>query len=249
MIKISINQKYKSEELADFINNLPEAFSKGGKTLYSGRNIVKSFEINGMEMIVKKFHTLSFFRALLYIGRESKATRAYKYAFEILKRGFITPEPVAVINHYAGPLLHDSYFISLPMYAPDMTPLRVPDFDESEAKKLAQYVFYLQQHGILHGDLNLTNILLTNPDEEDVAKRFAIIDTNRSHILFQPFELSIDKRASNFKRLTHRRDLLRFILISLPLETSEKQQLLLKTMKDLLQMEKKKRIIHKIFPH
>ncbi len=253
---VTVNPEFSSPALEKFINGLPDSFDNAGKELYNGRNIVKSFVINGQELIVKRFKKLSFFRALLYLGRTSKATRAYRYGLEILKRGVITPEPVAVINKRHGILLHDSYFISLPLHRPDMTFIRNKDFDRHEAKMLAAFVYELQQRGILHGDMNMTNILLADSNAVNPLERYAIIDTNRSVILPQGKQPTIRQRAKNLMRLTHRRDLMRAVLSSFPLPsphnslvTNPTNSLVRITFLSLFRQEHHKRILHRLFPH
>lgn len=243
---VLVNPKFASDQLTDFINRLPDSFANAGTQIYKGRNTVKCFLIDGNELIVKKFHPLSTVRALLYLFRTSKATRAYRYGLEILRRGIQTPQPVAVINCRRGFMLHDSYFISLPTHRPDLTFLRQKDFDSSEAKSLSEFVYQLQQRGVLHGDLNLTNILLADKDAVDPLRRYIIIDTNRSIILPPGKKPSIRRRAQNIMRLTHRRDLQRTILDAFPLHSDTLFRL---TFRMLFRQEARKRFLHRIFSH
>ncbi|MFQ9502650.1 MAG: hypothetical protein ACLR1G_00260 [Alistipes indistinctus] len=58
-MKILINSKY--EYLRPFVEQLtrPIFFARHGKTLHSGRNIVKLFETDGMRLAVKSYERLS----------------------------------------------------------------------------------------------------------------------------------------------------------------------------------------------
>lgn len=242
-----INKEFDSPELQEFLHNLPEAFAHGGKCIYKGRNTLKSFRIGNNEFVVKEFKSLSRLRALLYLGRTSKAERAYRYGLEILNRGIITPSPVAALDIHRGPLLHRSYFISKPLYAPDMTFIRKAHFPEAEARTLARFLFQMQQRGILHGDMNLTNILLYNAAADNPLQRYAIIDTNRSTILRPGKQPTLRQRAANLMRVTHRRDLLRYILLNIP--SPSPRILTTLTFRNLLRMEARKRLLHRLFRH
>lgn len=238
-----------SPQLSAFISALPASFETGGRVIYTGRNTLKSFRIDGRELIVKRYRRLSFARSLLYLGRTSKARRAYEYAHEYLRRGIRTPEPLAYIDLRRGPLLHDSYFISLPLYAPDLTTLRRPDYDSHEVALLSRFVYELQQRGLLHGDLNLTNILLADATACDPLRRYAVIDLNRSRILPSGKLPTLSQRSTNLMRLTHRRDLLRAILRSFPQLPAHNTRLITQTFRQLFRLEARKRFLHRIFSH
>ena len=247
-MKQQVNPKYDTPELREFLAHLPEAFEQGGSVIYSGRNTLKSFRIGGRELIVKRFRPLSPARSLLYVGHSSKGERAYEYGLEFLRRGILTPEPAAYVDFRSGPfraLLRESYFISLPLYAPDLTCLRRPGFDCAEADMLSRFVYELQQRGILHGDLNLTNILLTDSQAQEPLHRYALIDTNRTHLLPDGKTPTLNQRAANLMRLTHRRDLMHQILRTFPAGTDT--GLVRLTFRRLLRMEARKRLIHRIF--
>lgn len=245
--KAIINPKHRSAALTNYIDNLPKSFEESGEIIYRGRNTVRQVNINGREYIVKKFHTCSLFRGLLNLFRSPKALRAYKYGLEFLKRGVETPEPVAMINIYRAGLVYQSYFISLPDHSPDLTFLRQPGFNTKEARLLAHFLHQVQTMGIMHGDLNLTNILLHDPTSNNPLKRYALIDTNRSRILRAGQQPGRNQRAANLMRVTHRRDLLRYIISSLPI--SDATPGVRDVFRLLLQWERRKRILHKIFPH
>lgn len=244
-----VNPVCDTPHLRRFLAELPGSFQNGGDVIYCGRNTVKRFSIGDREYIVKRFRKLSLVRSMLYIARSSKACRAYGYGLEFRRRGVMTPEPVAAVDICRGFLLYDSYFISMPMYARDMTFLRCAGHDIGEADMLARFLFSIQQQGILHGDLNLTNILLADADASDPLCRYALIDTNRSRILPAGVLPSMSQRAANLMRLTHRRDLLRSVLNHIPMPVRQRNRLILRTFRALLRQEARKRILHRIFPH
>ncbi len=224
------------------IASIPDIFSSEGVTIYSGRNIVKSFTFAGQEFIVKKFKPCNIFRSCGYLFKGSKAKRAYNFGYRILDAGIDTPKPVAYIELKSGPFVRNAYFISLPNHTQDLIPLlRRPDFDTSLVKQLAQFVAELHRKGIFHGDMNLSNILWD-------GNRFTLIDTNRTRFIEHPTRNQILK---NIIRLSHRRDLLRAILSAYAAAVSpsiaSSTPFILDGLRALLHREHTKRILHRIF--
>ena len=112
MRKIILNPQYKS--LYTFIETLPQNFNAGGEIVQDRRNTIKKFKVNGLEINVKRYRVPIFINRIAYtFFRKSKACRAYNNAFEVIKRGFETPESIAYIEEFKGGLLHYSYYISL----------------------------------------------------------------------------------------------------------------------------------------
>jgi aminoglycoside phosphotransferase (APT) family kinase protein len=71
---------------------------------------------------------------------------------------------------------------------------------------LAGFLVELHRKGILHGDLNLTNILYRPSDN---GYHFSLIDNNRSTFVAHP---SQEVCLKNMVRLTHNRELLAEII-------------------------------------
>lgn len=229
-----------------FINNLPESFNLlPGKTIYKGRNEIKSFTgEDGFEIIVKRFPKKNFISALLATLSKSKAHKAYNNSQLFTEIGITTPTPIAYFDERKRKIIGTSYFITAPDYTPDLVNiLRKPQFDAQIAKKLAQFVAHIHNRNITHGDLNLTNILYD-------GEKFILIDTNRAQ---KRKRISINQRISDLKRITHRRDLLKFIAAEYweymhqnhsTIIKTDRENFVISTLKTLLKMEKKKKILH-----
>ena len=97
-IKISIGYNH----YGSFISDIPELFrNEQGQVIYNGRNQIRSFNDGSTKMIVKRFKKPDIVKKIIYsFFRKNKAEKAYKNAFEILKRGFNTPKPIAYIKEY-----------------------------------------------------------------------------------------------------------------------------------------------------
>ncbi len=207
-MKVVINPKYSSAQA--FITSLPDRFEQEGTLLYKERNVVKSFCVQGEEWIVKRYKTPNFIQKMAYsFWRKSKAARAYLFAEKLLSLGIDTPEGIAYIECKKGLLFCDGYFVSTSCYDPSLIPIlrEQADFDKTIANALAAFLVELHEKGVMHGDLNLSNILYHT--DADGHYHFPLIDTNRSHF---KSSLTPEECFDNLKRVTHRRDLLLYIV-------------------------------------
>jgi len=203
VMKFILNPDYR--RLEPFLRRLadPGWFRCNGETLHADRNTVKRFEAGGVRLAVKSYEDISAFNRLVYGRlRRSKAERAYRYARRLRSLGIDTPEEVAVVDIRRGGLLRESYFVSL--YA-DWLPLQPvtdsfvssPDA-EPVLDALSQCLFKLHWAGVVHNDLNQSNILYKY-DAEMQRCRFMLIDTNRMEFHRM---LSMRQRLDNLRRLS-----------------------------------------------
>lgn len=194
------------EGVRAFVKNLPGAFTRDGETLHSGRNAVKAFTEGGTRFVVKRYKRPNLIQSVAYtFFKKSKAERAYLYASRLRGLGFSTPRELAFAEVKTGGLLSDSYFVSAECTLPSVAgSLAGPDFDRTAADAVAELVVSLHSKGVLHGDLNLSNILYSR---EGRGYAFTLIDTNRS-VFKRPTRREC---TDNMKRLTHDRHLLAYI--------------------------------------
>lgn len=196
-------------DTADFVRQLPRIFQQEGELLYDSRNKVKRYRVNGEELVVKRYKQPNIIQRIAYtFFKKSKTERAYLFAGMLRRKGFDTPHEVAYIELKRNGLFQDGYFVSSNCTYPPLSELlRKRDFDHRPANELAAYMVELHKQGVLHGDLNLTNILYHQDSEG--AYRFTLIDTNRS-IFKSPTKKEC---LENLKRLTHNKALLRYIVM------------------------------------
>ena len=179
-MKVVINPAYLF--LSDFINNLPDCFESEGEVIYEGRNTIKQYSIKNIDIAVKSFKVPLLVNRLAYTYfRKSKASRSYYYAFEIKRRGFLTPDPIAYIETYKGGLLKGSYFVSVYDSASEtvrslMAGEDVPDA-ENKLRSFASFTAALHEAGIYHVDYSPGNVLIKNLS--DNTYQFSLIDINR----------------------------------------------------------------------
>jgi tRNA A-37 threonylcarbamoyl transferase component Bud32 len=206
-MRVIIHPDYRTLEA--FVRQLPATFEQAGEVLWAGRNTVKRFTVEGTDLVVKRYKRPHILQRIAYtFFKKSKAERAYLYAGLFRERGIDTPHEVAFIEEKHGGLLRDSYFVCA--VCPDAEirdTLRRPNCPEALVRALAAFLVEVHTRGILHGDLNLTNILFRQ--EPDGHYHFTLIDTNRSRFTDSPTRRDC---LHNLRTLTHERPLLRRLL-------------------------------------
>ena len=207
-IKVVINEKYR--QLEGFVDGLPLAFLQSGEVIYSGRNLIKIFEVDGFKLNVKSFKKPLLINQIIYgTLRKSKAERSFLYAHELIKRGFHTPEPVSYMELSRCNLLKYSLYISIHEDFDGM--MRelysgVIDGREELLRQFALYTASLHDKKILHLDYSSGNILYKK-NENNYS--FYLVDLNR--MTFDK-PVSLDKACFNFRRLWGSDEMISFIV-------------------------------------
>ena len=176
-MKIVVNPQYKY--LQNRIGQLPAIFEKEGELLYRGRNEVRLFDWEGQQVVVKRFKRHNLLKRIIYtIFRESKAQRSFENACQLRARGFQTPKEIAYIELRSAGTIAQVYYLCAYTAAQPIRPrlIEQESFDRSLATAYARYVASLHEAGVLHRDLNPTNVLYT---EEQGQYSFELIDINR----------------------------------------------------------------------
>lgn len=123
------------------------------------------------------------------------------------EKGINTPREIAYIELREGILMSDSFFVSEPCALPSLSKiLGNGQFDRNAADALARQLAVMHEKGVMHGDLNLTNILYKKDENNNFT--FWFIDTNRSSFIQADKNDCLD----NLKRLTHDRKLMRYVV-------------------------------------
>ena len=205
-MKLTINKDYSG--YSAWIKMLPQDFNHG-ELVHDGRNVIRKFNLGDAVFIVKRYRVPNPVQRLSYsIFRPSKARRAYEYAFEFLKRGIMTPDPVAYIEMFHGGFLAYSYFVSTECVWPEVRSVlpKEGEFSTGVADAFAAYLAGMQRAGVFHGDLNLGNFMF-NKDKEG-KYLFCAVDINRSRFV----DMDLRNTAKSLCRLSHRRDMFEYIV-------------------------------------
>lgn len=218
-MKIEINPKYQENlKVGKLMMNLPELFKKGGNTLYKERNIIKSFTLNDSDdkklhqIVVKKYKKPILFQRIIYsFFRQSKAKRAFYNGIAINKRKIETPCSIGYLEQWEKGLFKYGYYVTgYTNASPISERLISPEhIDKDMALAFADFVAVLHTKGILHHDLNSTNVLYNNTGGH---YEFSLIDINRMDIKPLGKELSKKECLNNLTRFTGRMDLFEFVV-------------------------------------
>ena len=171
-----------------------------GDCIYSGRNVLVRYKINGMDIVVKYFKR-SLFSSVKYFCRKSKACRSYENALCLISRGIRTPSPIAYIEcrGFLNRLLKSAYICEFEESQPIAQVLSSDRYAEV-LTSFAEFVSELHSKGILHNDLNSTNVRVL--DSIDNKFRFGLIDLNRMDILPKGVRLTERERFMNLVRFS-----------------------------------------------
>ena len=215
-----INPTYSANKaLQDFIAHLPQRFEAEGEVIFSGkRNIIKTFCIDAADevlsnVVVKKFRARNIFQQLAYSTFwASKAKRAYNNGLRLVKMDEgSTPFPIAFIEDYGCGILHQCYYITDFTDAPSVREqLETLPFNRPLAKAFAQFIARLHKNGLVHHDLNFSNVLYKEETKGDeVHYNISVIDINR---LTSHENLTIDDCKDDFVRWTDNMQLFTFVM-------------------------------------
>lgn len=197
-MKIILNPKY--ERLRDYLTHIDEHFDKEGKEIYRDRNVLRTLQVDGLTLCVKRYAPLSLRGSLaVQFYKTSKGKKAYMRPLELRERGFESPEPIAFVKYPKGWMKTTTYFVCLHSdYRYSLS--HIMDFPPEERREVtlafARFAARLHEEGFLHRDFSASNILF---DMVNGRYHFALIDTNSMRI-GRP--VSVEKGCSNFSRLT-----------------------------------------------
>jgi len=196
-MKIVINPTYSI--LSSFISNIPTLFEQEGELVFKARNQLKSYSVEGFDVIVKRYKKPHLINRIAYtFFRPSKAKRAYEYALRLSELSINTPAPIAYIEQNSCGLINYGYFISV--YEKDYSDIRNlmtgAQTDDDLLQELSTYIANFHNKGVLHFDMSPGNILYKK-DENNY--RFTLIDINRMQFLPS---ISKIKRFKSFHSLS-----------------------------------------------
>ena len=196
MIKYLIHPDY--EYLRPFIESLPTIFEQEGEVIYTGRNLIKVMQAEGLAVNVKRYRKPSLFNRIVYsFFRAPKGLRAFHYPGRLLYLGFETPHPIAYIEERSGGLIGYSYFVSVQSgYTQNFYQFGHIPVEQCRQviTEFARYTARLHEAGIYHRDYSPGNILF---DKVDGVYHFSLVDINRMSF----GTVGLRKGCANFARL------------------------------------------------
>jgi len=203
-------------EVKCLVEHLDTTFDAEGELLFFGsRNVIKRYRLGdaaflmGKGVVVKRFGSKNFFQQLAYsCGGQSKARRAFCNGQKLLEIGCDTPFPVAYAERRRGMWLECCYYISAFTDAVSVRQALEVEFNRSLAQAFARFIARLHEAGVVHHDLNFSNVLYR---QQGSAYAISVIDINRMTIS-HPASLSLKDCKDDFVRWTDRWDLFEFVM-------------------------------------
>lgn len=206
MFKRRINPKY--SYLQPFIDSIPHIFEENGETIYTGRNLIKVFDVDGLKVNVKRYGVPNVINRFAYTFiRKPKGLRAFTYPSILLEKGVSTPESIAYIEERRGGLIYYSYFISVQSSYTSYL-YEIGNLEVEEIKDLVQalvlFTSNMHKKGVLHKDYSPGNILC---GMKDGMHDFTLVDINRMRF----GDVSVEEGCANFARLWGQPSLFKYI--------------------------------------
>jgi hypothetical protein len=205
--------KYKinsNNGIDDFVLNIRENFKADAKVLYNQRNIIKLFEIDGNQYVVKSFKIPHLFNRIVYsFFRKSKAERSYINTKKLESLHVCTPPPIAYIEFYSSFLIKESFYISeyfdFDYQMSDVLYNETFNDRNSVFKQFAKFTYEIHNKEVFHSDYNHGNILFKN---NKGVYEFSLVDVNRMKFM----TLSDNLRMKSMCRLTKNINTLKLIV-------------------------------------
>jgi len=207
MTRYELSGEYDSNrDLLDFIGRIDTEFDTEGRLLFAGRRntlgefcIAEGHPVLG-HVVVKRFNVHGPLASIVYgVFRRSKAQRAFRSALRLMEAGCSTPQPIGWIEVKSGMLLRRCYYICTYTEAQSVRTELEMGRNMELATSFAHFIARMHSHGIVHHDLNLSNVLY----ELDADGRYvvSVIDINRTTYT-PPSRLSLRSCIDDFVRWT-----------------------------------------------
>lgn len=194
--------------LGKFLISLPSEFEQSGTTIHKGRNELKKYQVDKLNLIVKSYKRPLFINRIIYGWfRKSKAERAYLNAKTLLDNHIGTPPPVGYMTVGKNFLFDKSFFVSVESTCPYIyNDLNKQHFTRRNEilEAIAHTTAALHEKGFLHKDYSGGNILFDDSNEKIHVE---IIDLNRMHFS----KIDVKTGCKNFERLTASEEMLEII--------------------------------------
>lgn len=238
--RVYVNPNY--QHLADFIKVLPIHFLNG-TVIYKGRNELREFNKDEVELVVKSFCKPHIINQIVYgLFRSSKAERSYKNADLFLKSGIGTPIPVGFYTERKGLLFSKSYYVSLKSECP----YTYRDFKTRKFSRcteiletIGRITARIHEAGYLHKDYSAGNILFRD-DRKKIEVE--IIDLNRMSF----GKVDMEKGCKNFERLQGTDEMLSILANSYAEARGFDSETCFRLMKQYVEIEERKRKVNKV---
>ncbi len=159
----------------------PDAWMARGTTVKAGHTCtVARVNIDGHDLIIKRYNIKNSAHALSRLWRPSRAWHAWREAHRLRALGIATPAPLALIERRYGPLRGKAWLITAFAAGPNLLQHWEPHLDTgppaAEGQAVLRLLRDLARARISHGDMKASNLLW-----QDGAVTLIDLDATRQH--------------------------------------------------------------------
>ncbi|MCX5644066.1 MAG: hypothetical protein NTZ17_05195 [Phycisphaerae bacterium] len=164
------DRRFAGEQSApEFVRQVDDLMRQGRVLKDDYASFISRVLWNGHDAVIKRYNHRGFWHSLRHTIKGSRAKRNWLNAHQLMSLKIATPEPLAYVDQYRGPLLWQSYFVARFVPGPQVHEiLHDETVAESPKQRISDLVLELlhrmAEHGVSHGDMKHTNILYDGTD-------------------------------------------------------------------------------------
>ena len=155
--------------MLEFVRNVDVLMRQGQILKEDDASFVSRVLWNGRDAVVKRYNHRGVWHSLRHSFKGSRARRNWLNAHRLVSLKIATPEPLAYVDEYRGPLLWQAYFVAKFIRGPHVHAIlrdeTMPEVQRQQINdKVLRLLDLMAEHGVSHGDMKHTNILYDGTD-------------------------------------------------------------------------------------
>ena len=179
MLRIFFKSQYEEKKFGNLSRLLNDSLADECDIIHNGRNKIWSVNLCDTQLVVKKFGN-EIIKRIIYSIKPTKAKKSMLNAIKLIERGVSTPYPIAFAERRNKlKILKESWYIT-EYETSDSLGSTSSIYGSKAIDAFAEFVANLHDMGIVHNDLNNTNVRVTI--SSNGRFHFSLIDLNRMRI-------------------------------------------------------------------
>lgn len=176
----------------------PDAAIERGEVLKAGNSsTVALVEVDGQQVVIKRYNIKGLWHGLRRMGRKSRAWRCWMNAIRLEFFGIPALRPIAMLERRMGPLRFTTYFITQYVEGPDICEFLKGREVNGEIEKFVHILADLRRAKISHGDMKATNFIVS-PEGPVVIDLDAMREHASDSRFSRAFEKDVDRLLRNW---------------------------------------------------
>lgn len=205
---IVYDRQYESSEFLNIVLR-PEKIFTDPNTIFlkKGRSsTVIKFNVDGKVFVLKRYNIKNGWHRLRRLGRETRATKSWRMSQHLFSEGVKTAKPVALMENKFLGFRGTSYFMMeyvpgnhIGEYFRHMKDSNSENYHRM-AKRISMLIENLAELKITHGDLKMTNIIVSD-DEPHLIDLDGIKEHTSDKVLHEALKKEIKRFMRNWENL------------------------------------------------